>query len=58
LSGPERKRALEAVGLLAVLRLRGDFTEEEEIARRLGFSSPEVMRIQLRNWELPRWLTG
>ena len=57
MSGPERKRALEAVGLLAVLRLRGDFTEEE-IARRLGFSSPEVMRIQLRNWELPRWLTG
>jgi hypothetical protein len=57
LSGPERKRALEVVGRLAVLQLRGDFTEEE-IARKLGFASTEVMRIQVRNWGLPRWLTG
>jgi hypothetical protein len=52
LSGPERRRAIEAVGRLAVLRIKGNYTEAE-IAQKLGFSSPDVMRIQLRNWDLP-----
>jgi hypothetical protein len=57
LSGPEKKRALEAVALLALLRNKGGYTEEK-IAHKLGFGNPEAMRIQLKNWELPGWLAG
>jgi len=51
-TGSERRRVLEAVGRLALLRGKGGYAEEE-IAHRLDFGTPEAMRFQLRNWELP-----
>jgi hypothetical protein len=57
LSNLERQRALDVTAMLAYLRREGKYSEEK-IAQKLGFGSLEAMRIQLRNWELPRWLTG
>jgi len=31
---------------------------EDKVAERVGFGSPEAMRIQLKNWELPDWVVG
>jgi hypothetical protein len=55
LTGSERRRALEAVGRLALRRVKRAYYEEE-IAHKLGFGNPEAVRIQLRDWELPGWL--
>jgi hypothetical protein len=57
LSNLERQRALDVTAKLAYLR-RESMYSEEEIAQKLGFGSLEAMRIQLRNWELPKWLMG
>jgi hypothetical protein len=57
LSDPERKRALEVVSLLAFLRLKSSHSEDE-IARKAGFGTAEMMHHQLELWEIPRWLAG
>ncbi len=53
----EQQRAFLIVGLLCELRYKGRLSEDE-IAAKLDFGSAEAMRIQLKNWGLPDWLTG
>jgi len=57
LSGPERQRALEAVATLAVLQLRGQYSEEKA-RQKLGFGSVGAMRQQLKSWKIANWLAG
>ncbi len=57
LPGQEQQRAFLIVELLCKLRRKGGLSEDE-IAAELGFGSAEAMRIQLKNWSLPDWLTG
>ncbi len=52
----ERERALKASAFLCMRRLQG-VEPEEQAARDFGFGSVEAMRIQLRNWGAPEWIT-
>src|ERR671910_502476 len=54
-SGAERRQALEALGMLAFLRLDRGYSEDE-VAEKLGFGSVEAMRIQLKRWGAPEWM--
>ena len=54
-SGAERRQALEALGMLAFLRLDRSYSEDE-VAQKLGFGSVEAMRIQLKRWGVPEWM--
>ena len=53
----EQQRAFLIVRLLCKLRHEGGLSDDE-IAAKLEFGSAEAMRIQLKNWDLPAWITG
>lgn len=55
-SRPAQEDAFLKLGQLCMLRGQGNYTEDE-VARKLGFGSADAMRIQLKNWGLPDWLT-
>src|SRR5215212_1014001 len=54
-SGAERRQALEALGMLAFLRLDRRYSEDE-VAQKLGFGSVEAMHMQLKRWGVPEWM--
>lgn len=51
----ERRQAMETVAKLLHYRDQTKL-EEEQTASELGFLSPDVMYLQLKNWGLPPWL--
>jgi hypothetical protein len=54
-SSAERRQALQALGMLAFLRLDRSYSEDE-VAQKLGFGSVEAMRIQLKRRGVPEWM--
>jgi hypothetical protein len=56
LSKQDRERALEALTVWGLLRLKG-LEPDQDILERFGFGSVEAMRIQLGNWDVPDWVT-
>ncbi len=57
MSVSEQTEAYRKIGQYCGYRLDGTLSEDD-IAKKLGFLSDEVMHKQLRNWELPDWMMG